>query len=204
MGEGQAGTAQWEFLAEKLLYLGMTAVVIWSFLFIDFPGHGRLWDRVCGISPLTAEDMAALSSPKKTDLSKDDGKDRLLISPRGAEQDARGERPHNPTAAELVSQIPDAFAGEGAGNPKLTSQLWSLDDPRRAATQRTSASIAYSASARPGPSVATQTSLPVYSMEAPRDDEGRPTATVASRRRNSSRNEIMGRSAGPVYNITNP
>lgn len=198
MGKGRAGTIQWELLAEKLLYLGMIAVVLWSFLFIDLPGHGRLWDNIRGAPPSATENMALLPSPKEAAPSQDDGKDRLLISQ--SDEEGRQRENHDPTTAELVARIPDAFAGEAAGRSKLTSRLWKLDDPRRAAAQRSSALLSHGASAGSGPSAAAQPSLPVYSIEAPRDEEGR-TAAAATSRRNSGRNGIMSRSAGSVYNV---
>lgn len=184
MGKGQGGSAEWEFLTEKLLYAGIFLVVAGSLLFIDIPQHGRLWDQLTRSSSTTDEEPL-LAAQEPADSSQDDGRDRLLVS---APQEPR----------------PAATKAAPASYPRLTSQLIHMNDFRRRPAQKTSASLAGEPNT-PEPSAAAWTPMAAYSLEAPAEEEnGSRRSVVSGRARASGRNAIMSRSAGPVYNVTAP
>lgn len=204
MEEGQ-GPAKWEIVVEKLMHLGVLAVIAGSFLFIDFTGRGRLWDKLSG-HKVSTEDAAALSAPTKAILTKDNDADRFLIHEPASlptpPAPMAAERAQQPTAAKLASEVPEVQVRDRASKvarPRLSSSLADIDDSSRAATQQTSAS-ARAGSLGHTPSVADTRPNPAYLKEQP---EKTKQGAVASRNsRGAARVDMMGRSAAPVYNFS--
>lgn len=194
-----------EFIVEKILHLGVIAVIVWSFLFIDFTGRGRIWDKLTGHS-VSAADAAALSAPGKAILTKDSDTDRLLIDQPAAAPAAPAavveERPQEPSATELAAQVPVLKVRAQAKAPKrhLSSSLADIDDSSRASTQKTSASAGGGAAARRAPSATDTQPNPAYLKEQP--EPGSKQGAVATRNsRGAARADMMGRADAPVYNF---
>lgn len=197
--EEEQGPAKWEIAIEKLLRLAGLGVILWSFLFIDFTGRGRLWDRISG-QQIAPNDMARLSEPNKTVLTKASASDRFLVS-QPDKAGAAEQTPSFPTAAELAAQVPpfEPRREDKAQAPHLNSTLADLHDSRRAPTEQTSASMGLSG-IQSAPSVTDTRPTPTYSIEQPAPLEKQPA--VASRNsRGARRSDTTRSSAGPVYNL---
>lgn len=187
----------------KLLHGAVLAVAAYSLLTIDFAGRGRLIDQIRGKKESPA-DVAALAAPTKANLQRADGRDRLIevAPPAVVPEQIPAERQRSLTAAELAAQIPDVNGRTANGPKRLTTKLTSLDDPSRSASQTSAAGAESSPAYIEASAVAAPTAGGSdYSAAPPSQDEPRKARAVASRYGGSGRSDMMGNSAGPVYNI---
>lgn len=187
-----------ENLLVRLLHGAVIAITAWSVLTIDFTGRGRLIDRLRGVEKGAVAD-AELSAPQKAKLNGAGSQDRVMAVAGDLGSEQAAERRGAMSAAELAAQVPDVASA--LGKPKrLSTKLASLDDPSRMASQQTSAMAApapayveAAAVAAPAPAGTS------YSIEPPSADE--PQRRAVASRYGSGRGDMMGRAAGPVYNI---
>lgn len=195
-------TAQLENVVVKVINAVVFAVVVGSLLFVDFTGRGRLWDTIRGVQKA---EVATLAAPDKANVQQAEGGDRFMVAQQeepAAEQapEAQPAQPAQPTASELAAQVPDISGSKARSPRRLSTSLSGLNDPSRQASQQTSASIDGSAYRQQAPAAAQEAPTgAAYTAEMPTDEQA--AKAIAARYARTARADMMGRAAGPVYNL---
>lgn len=194
-------TAQLENVVVKVINAVVFAVVVGSLLFVDFTGRGRLWDTIRGVQKAEV----ALQAPEKANVQQAEGGDRFMVTQQeepAAEQApaAQPAQPAQPTASELAAQVPDISGTKARSPRRLTTSLSGLNDPSRQASMQTSASIDGSTYRQQAPAAAQEAPTgSAYTAEMPTDEQA--AKAIAARYARTARADMMGRAAGPVYNL---
>jgi len=184
----------WEVWATRLLNVGTVVVLGYFVLFIDYSGHGRLWDKVAAYLPGMASTSRGLPAPQRVTLAAaENGASRSLIAAeKAAPEPARAPSPP-PIAPE------EAAPTQAAPVPHLTSTLRTISTYDANARTSASAGSSFSGSSyqQAAPAASPMPMAGSTSGAAP----ARKLAAQASYGA-ASRTEVMGQAAGPVYNFT--
>ncbi|MCX5797481.1 MAG: hypothetical protein NTY77_18470 [Elusimicrobia bacterium] len=188
--------ASWEVWATRGISAASIVMLGYFLLFVDFSGHGRVWDKVAARVPMLAKIIPPAAASSATVVVKGGAGieqvpivDRTLIaSAPAAPQPAAAPSPATAAAAPAVAKKAPAPA------PHLTSSLTGFD--AHSAPSQTSAGLAGSAAAAQDASAAA----PAASAAAPQSAPAPAIAAKASYGA-TSRSEMMGQAAGPVYNF---
>ncbi|MDD5657231.1 MAG: hypothetical protein PHF00_08250 [Elusimicrobia bacterium] len=178
----------WETWAGRVLSAATAGALLAFILFYDMPGRGRLWDSLIALMPFASASYGHNHpAPRKVGLMvKEATQDRTMVvlpdkltaaEPSAEPQPAEPRAPAEPAAVRTPV-------------PHLNTQLRTFSTYE----ERNRTSAVYVAPA--------QTPAPDSSEPQPAAAPGAP-ANVAARAGYgaASRNEVMGRAAGPVYNI---
>ena len=182
----------WETWMMRIINAAALLLLTYLALNVDFSGRGSLWDKLKGGAPpasadsrplFTAHPPAAVDAPQKEP-------DRILAfetAPSPAEPSLRK------SAAPQKPSLPQAPARE-TPVPHLTSTLPPFKIYE--GNQHTSANLSETTAPQPMPS--QPQTRPGASAAAP--SKSSPVAATP-RYGASSRSEVMGKAAGPVYNL---
>jgi len=194
-----------ELWGTRLLNAGTVVVLAYFVLFINFSGQGRLWDKVVAFMPPSVSRGLGLAAPQKVAAAEAPRVTRTLIM---TEQSPGSPAPLAETAiaapavAVAVAAAAPAPAQEDAQRavptPHLTSSLSTFD--LHSPGTRTSASLA---SAPAVQSAAAPVEAPAAQLAGIPAAETVTEADAKSKTSygSVSRGDMMGRAAGPVYNL---
>jgi hypothetical protein len=185
----------WEVWATRLINFATVAVLAYFILFIDFSNRGRLWDKVAAFIPGVTSQGSTMSMPKRVLAAPQESDvDRTMVLVDHVKSPAADQQA---VAAKVSPSAPSGSTGPKAMmTPHLTSSLPPVSIHTEQADIMVSAPGA-AASNAPQQTAASKAAAASPAVSAPATAD----ATQAISYGTASRGEVMGRAAGPVYNL---